>query len=309
MKIALKILIIAGIILLVLVGLVAFVLVKAMLTPFVPNDYTKTVETGGEIEAKYLAMGGCEVKNTQAEAPGEWGEFRAYYPAALEQGEGKYPVVVFVNGTGVKASKYKALFRHLASWGFIVLGNEDPSTCTGASADATLTWLLEGNDNPDSVFYQKVDVGRIGISGHSQGGAGVFNAVTANEHSALYQAAAALSPTNEETAAALNMTYDLAKLDIPTLMLAGTEGEFETELVIPPAQMEKMYGRMDVPKAMARRRGSEHGGMLYQADGYVTAWFMWRLQGDGEAAKAFTGDSPELADNPLYQDVRIDLGQ
>lgn len=308
MNIVLKILKAAGIALLALLALAAFILVKAMMTPFVPNDYTKTVETGGELEAKYLAMGGHQVKAAHAEAPGGWKKFHAYYPADLEEG-GTYPVVVFVNGTGVGASKYKALFRHLASWGFIVLGNEDPSTCTGASADATLAWLLGENEDPDSVFYQRVAVERTGILGHSQGGAGVFNAVTVNDHSALYKAAAALSPTNEDTAEALNMTYDLSKLDIPTLMLAGTEGEFETQLVIPLAQMEKMYAHMDVPKVMARRAGSEHGGMLYQADGYVTAWFLWQLQGDQEAAGAFIGDSPELERNPLYQDVRIDLGK
>ena len=34
----------------------------------------------------------------------------------------KYPVVVFVNGTGVAASRYKPVFEHLASWGFIAIG-------------------------------------------------------------------------------------------------------------------------------------------------------------------------------------------
>lgn len=38
-----------------------------------------------------------------------------------------------------------------------------------------------------------------------------------------------------------------------------------------------------------RRIGAEHGQMLYIADGYVTAWFMWQLQGDEEASKAFNG--------------------
>ena len=42
---------------------------------------------------------------------------------------------------------------------------------------------------------------------------------------------------------------------------------------------------------------------------YVTAWFMWQLQGDTDAAKAFTGESPELLTNPLYQDQKIDLDQ
>lgn len=58
---------------------------------------------------------------------------------------------------------------------------------------------------------------------------------------------------------------------------------------------------------MAVRKGAAHGDMLYSADGYVTAWFMWLLQGDSEAAKVFIGDSPELLSNTMYQDKRIDL--
>ena len=42
-------------------------------------------------------------------------------------------------------------------------------------------------------------------------------------------------------------------------------------------------------------------------DGYITAWFMWQLQNDDDAAKAFVGDTPELLTNPLYQDQRIDM--
>ncbi|MCR5228572.1 MAG: hypothetical protein K6D03_00430 [Solobacterium sp.] len=43
----------------------------------------------------------------------------------MESSDRKYPAVIFVNGTGIRGSKYKALFKHLASWGFIVAGNED----------------------------------------------------------------------------------------------------------------------------------------------------------------------------------------
>jgi len=58
---------------------------------------------------------------------------------------------------------------------------------------------------------------------------------------------------------------------------------------------------------MMRRTGCEHGQMPYSADGYVTAWFMWQLKGDAEAAVAFTGESPEILGNRLYQDQRVDL--
>lgn len=306
LKTAVKLLKIIGIVLLVVVLLVALLLVWLSTRPAVPKNYTRTVPAGGEIEAKYLAQGVHKVKYTEADAPGDWKKFEVYYPASLEDGGGPYPAVVFVNGTGIGGSKYKALFRHLASWGFIVLGNEDPSTYTGASTDATLAYLLEGNADPDSVFYQRVDLENIGLSGHSQGGAGVFNAATVNEHSGLFKTAVALSPTQEEGAAVLGMFYDLTKLSIPTLMLAGTAGDFETQFVIPLGQMEKMYSRMDVPKVMARRTGCEHGQTLYAADGYVTAWLMWHLQGDQEAAEAFTGDAPEILRNPLYQDQKAD---
>ncbi len=46
--------------------------------------------------------------------------------------------------------------------------------------------------------------------------------------------------------------------------------------------------------------------MLCNADGYVTAWFMWQLQGDEYAAEAFTGDAAEIMQNSLYQDQRIE---
>ena len=47
--------------------------------------------------------------------------------------------------------------------------------------------------------------------------------------------------------------------------------------------------------------------MLYKADGYVTAWFMWQLQGDENAATAFIGNDPEILKNPLYQDQKTTL--
>ena len=59
------------------------------------------------------------------------------------------------------------------------------------------------------------------------------------------------------------------------------------------------------PRTRCRRTGANHGQMLYTADGYVTAWLLWHLQGDEAAARAFTGAAPELASNPLYQDVRL----
>lgn len=271
MKLVLKILKVTGILLLVLPALIAALLVLLSMKPFVPNNYTKTVDTGGGIEARYLSMGAHEVRYAEAGAPGDWKKFEAFYPAGLETEAGVYPVVVFANGTG-------------------------------ASAEATLVWLLEQNSDPNSVFYQKVDASRVGISGHSQGGVAVFNAVSEQPHGGLYTCAVSLCPTEWALAMAIGLEYDPSKMAVPTLILAAAEND-----VITPDGVKGLANAIPAGTVTALRPGMDHGRMLYSADGYVTAWFMWQLQGDQDAAKAFVGESPELLGNTLYQDAVISL--
>lgn len=304
-----KILKAIGMILLSIIVLIAGLLFYLSIKPAAPNNYTRETETGGDIENKYLSSGEYKTACTSAETDEPMKKYTIYYPSELKDSDRRYPAVIMVNGTGVAASKYKAVLKHLASWGFLVIGNEDPSTGNGSSADKTLMYLLSENENSSSIFYHKIDTDNIGLEGHSQGGAGVFSALTINEHGNQYKTAVALSPTHEETAIALGWPYELDRISIPVMMLAGTGGDFETQMVIPIEAMNRMYEKIPSTKAMARKTGMEHGQMLYSADGYATAWFMWQLQGDEEAAKAFIGDNPELLSNPLYQDQRVDLGE
>ena len=291
----LKIILIVVVILMITLSIILLLL---SMQPFVPNNYTQTVKTGGALEAKYLAMGTSQVEHMEVPTEEEWGSIHVYYPKEMTESEENYPVVVFVNGTGVYSSKYPALFKHLASWGFIVIGNEDPSTCSGSSADTTLAWLLSENENPDSRFYQKVDAEHIGISGHSQGGVGVFNAINEQPHSNLYTCAVSLSPTQLDWAEALKMHYEPNKTNIPIFILAAAEND-----VITPDGAKQLYDAANSDKVVALRKNMDHGQMLYSADGYVTAWFMWQLKGDTEAAKVFVGEDAELLRNPLYQDI------
>ena len=95
--------------------------------PSVPGDYTQKVKTGGEIEAKYLAMGSHEVEHLESVTVSSLEKFEVYYPKDIDK-MGKVPVVIFLNGTGTPASKYPALQEHLASWGFITIANEENNT-------------------------------------------------------------------------------------------------------------------------------------------------------------------------------------
>lgn len=187
------------------------------------------------------------------------------------------------------------------------MGNDDGNTGFGKSADETIDYIKKASVDKDSVFYEKIDLDNIGITGHSQGGAGVFTSISIMEHRDKYKTAVALSPTHEETALTFGWNYDLTKINIPTLIVAGTQGDFETKMVLPIEKMIDMYNKIPASKVMMRRIGAEHGQMLYSADGYVTAWFMWHLQNDKEASQAFTSDSPEILKNELYQDQKIDL--
>lgn len=62
-----------------------------------------------------------------------------------------------------------------------------------------------------------------------------------------------------------------------------------------------------VEKVIARKTNVDHGDSHLQFDGYMTAWFMWHLQGDKEAAKAFAGEEAEILRSNCYQDVEKDF--
>ena len=103
-------------------------------------NYWKFAKPQGMIETKYSGMGEHEVSLAEFDAPDTvWVKYEIWYPSNLEQSEQAYPVVVIANGTGMRASKQSAIYEHLASWGFIVAGNEDEHSRTGRLQKQRLT--------------------------------------------------------------------------------------------------------------------------------------------------------------------------
>lgn len=307
MRKALKI---VGIIVLVLiVGI--FILLKFLGSrPAVPANYTQDIETGGSIEAKYMAAGSHEVSTYEEPVLQSFSKYTIYYPTELETTDEKYPVIVVCNGSGTPISKFPSVPEHFASWGFIVIGTEEGYDWSGFSAEMCIRHLQKLNDNEridenENVFYQKVDFDNVGIVGHSQGGVGVLNAVTEQKHADIYKTAVSLSPTNKELAHNLEWDYDATLVDTPILLIAGAGGG--DDWVITGEQLQAIYSDIDNNKVMLRRKDTPHNETLYAANGYVTAWFMWHLQGDDEAAKAFAGDNTEIYVNSLYQDQHTNL--
>ena len=98
----------------------------------VGEGYQCKFEYKGTLEKKYAYDGEYQVELfTQEDSDERIKLLQVYYPANLKTEQRAWPLVLMANGTGIRASKYKAVFRHLASWGFIVVGNEDEWTWDG----------------------------------------------------------------------------------------------------------------------------------------------------------------------------------
>lgn len=277
--------------------------------PAIPKKYYDKQTTGGTIEEKYAKLGEFEVGAKVYDAGEEDNKqrhFKVWYP----EKEGTYPLIVMVNGTGIPYQKYEEIFEHLASWGFVVIGNDYEVSWDGKAASLSLDFALKNEG-----ISKKIDINRIGIGGHSQGGEGTFNAVLEQANGDLYKVMFALSPTSNPLGIALKWGYDLdtehpyayelSRVTIPTLMFAGT-GKFDAQTVIPLTELENNYNAIPdgVPKVVARRKETEHGDILWRSDAYVTAWLRYYLYGDEEAGEAFFGENAELSTNRHWQDYK-----
>lgn len=297
-------------ILFIILAVVIFIVILSK-RPFVPDDYTQTVKTGGVLESKYLSMGEHEVSYMESPALMSFKKYEIFYPTDLSDMNGKLPVVVFVNGTGAVASKYQALQKHLASWGFITIATEEEYAWNGFSAEMSVRYLkilneYEGEVNgAGNIFKGKIDLDKVGITGHSQGGFGVVNAITEQRHADSYKAAVILSCGDTKGINSFQWEADDTLIKAPTLIM-GSTGNADS-VIAPLEGLQKLYNNIpsNVTKVLARRNDADHGEMLYYADGYVTAWFMYYLADDVEASKAFFEESAEILSNPLYQDIKI----
>lgn len=274
----------------------------------VSNNYYNEVKASGMLEKKYTQKGDYDVAFIEYESMNkDIGKYKIWYPSQIEFQTAAYPVVIMANGTGVPASKYEAVFEHLASWGFIVAGNEDGESWNGDSTSETLDFILSLNDDINSVFNMKINVDAIGVAGHSQGGVGAINACTNFENSRLFKSIYTASTTHSELAAALKWSYDVSKINIPYFMAAG-DGRIDSETITPLSSLEENFNLLphNILKIMARRKNTDHGQMLANSDGYMTAWFLYTLMDNEEASRVFCGDLPELLSNTYnWRDIVI----
>lgn len=100
--------------------------------------------------------------------------------------DGPFPVILFSHGLGGYRYQSSELLSHLASWGFVVLSAEHPERNlayilenmapqednTADTLRVLMDYLRSENQRSDGFFEGALDLERVGVSGHSMGGAG-----------------------------------------------------------------------------------------------------------------------------------------
>ena len=316
MKKVFKIVLIPVVLLLVL-GIAVFAYIKSMMPGGDGNNditegYYKNFRSDAPLEIKYSGLGSYETAYTEFSSDNaSIGKVRVWYPKELESGGKAWPMIMVVNASGTPAASYEPFFPRLASWGFIVVGNEDPQTGTGETASVTLDFML--NIPADSLLSGKIDTENMGIIGYSQGGAGAICALTNYENGTRYKTIFTGSAAYPTLARNMGWAYDMSKVTVPCFMCAGTGKSDDSGSdpekgfggVSPLSALVENYNKIpdSVMKIRSRAVGAEHEQMLARSDGYMTAWMLYQLAGDEEAGGVFLGEDAEILRNANWQDV------
>lgn len=229
-----------------------------------------------------------------------------FYPTNMT---GEYPLITWGNGTFTNPTYYTDLLSHVASYGFIIVASYDSNQGTGELMVNAADYMIAENSNPNSMFYNKVDVENIAAMGHSQGACGAVNATVAASY---IDTVIPMSLVSLATLSTLGVTCDVTKITVPTFLTCGTN---ETWAMAPPFVMNGFYNDMirnnsKQPVVKASLDWSMHNDMQDSGSpdrykGYITAWLMYQLKGDTTAAGAFAGRNPELPTNSSWSNVAI----
>jgi hypothetical protein len=187
-----------------------------------------------------------------------------------------HAVIIWGNGTGSSPSTYASLLRHWASWGFVVVAANTSNAGTGSDMISCLN-AVQSSSIGGQLSSQ------VGTSGHSQGGGG---SIMAGRDSRVN----ATAPIQPYTAGLGHSSSSQSQQQGPMLLLSGSS-DF---IASPGINQAPVFSRANVPVFWATRSGASHfepvgdGGDFR---GISTAWFLYQLTGDDNAAELFEGNN------------------
>jgi pimeloyl-ACP methyl ester carboxylesterase len=196
----------------------------------------------------------------------------------MNEGE-KYPVITWGNGTCGQSESYGALLRYVASYGYVVFSSNSRYTGANGAMTKALDFAAAANKDSTSVYYNRLDMTKIGAMGHSQGGMATVTAASDARISSLIIWNAATSASK------------------PFLSVSG-----DNDITgFTPASMARDINASAQPSAWlyyhkVPKTGSVSGHLtlMIQPERVVEparAWWDYMLKGDTKARDYFIGTS------------------
>jgi hypothetical protein len=162
----------------------------------------------------------------------------------------------------------------------------------------SIDWVIAQNSDPNSPYYQKIDVKHICASGMSCGGLQtLYNCADPRISTMMICNSGLFKQSNAHQAMGGMPMPEKAKLKeihTPIIYIMGGKEDIAYENGMDDYRLIK-----HVPACIANFPVG-HGGTYRQPHGgefsvVALAWLDWQLKGDKEAAKMFTGKKPGLA--------------
>lgn len=212
-----------------------------------------------------------------------------YYPNNIKISSKTYPAIVWANGTMCSPDMYDGLLKAIAEGGFIVIANEETMAADGTAQRASIDFIIEQNEDPESTFYKKVNTAKIGVAGHSQGGRSSVNAAAADKR---IDCVLSLAGSNYD--------YEAELLSVPTFFIAGS-----SDMVVDAGMwIEPAYEICKGPAVYASLKSAIHTRCCTNPSdysGYIVKWFNVWLKNDSAALNTFK-DGGELSKDSKWED-------
>lgn len=206
----------------------------------------------------------------------------------------KHAVVIWGPGGGTEPGAYMGMIKRLASHGFVVLALSS-SPGDASKAIAAINWLEEKNNLDYGVLSGKLDMNKVGCSGHSMGGLEseqalikdkrVIAAMLNNSGDLGHTAMSYVSPEKH-----IGIVYGEKGMERP-----NAEADYNNNAVKAPACLIQMTGG-----PMNSEGGWGHGSGAWDGVPATVAWMRWHLGGETERKADFVGTSGKYINGPIY---------
>jgi len=219
-----------------------------------------------------------------------------YRPSSLGQNGVRHPVILWGNGTGATPSTYGGLLSHWASHGFVVAAAQTSNAGSGQEMLACLSYLQTEAGRSSGTYVGKLNLGRVGTSGHSQGGGG---SIMAGRDSRIFTTA----PLQPYILGLGHVTSSQSQQNGPMFLMSGS---LDT-LAGPTLNQQPIYNRINQPIFWGTLRGAGHFVPVGDAGGFrgpATAWFRYQLMGDANAKKQFVGTLCGLCTSTSWTNIQ-----